>query len=617
MAAKFEIATNADATAWEDITGLVNWETARFGGTADRGAIDTGSGFDLLDDAGTRTLPKRRRVRVTETDTAPDTIIWQGRTVGATLARGVIVTEDSKRFDIQLTDVNSDFGGIGFAGSPRPAETDIQRIQYLLDTHLQGQNRPSTDIADTYFSSGTPINLVAHTYEGVQPIDWFNHITESTGKQFFLTNLYELYYAVVNDTSYAAGISITDDGFDFSTSFPPGGPPQATEDGTEMFTRVRFRYKDNRLVTVVRSAVEAAHDRWGTAIVDESVASVNAATTRANRFLDEFDHEATTFQCYVDLPSTMVAELSWGMTISFRSAACGILSPTTFRVSRCSWQLITPGIWRAHLELNFPTKFGKRSVGGGSGNPGTPSTTGPVPFIPGDAAIIDVTLSIGSAGLGGGDRIIHYASQVGATLPTAVPGQEYRIVVDQLSDFQLSGGSFSFIDGANFNIWETAEGPGMATAWSPDNPYPYIADAPYTPGKHWETPWKEWTGGAVLFDASIGGTMISGFEGGFWECRLRLETRALGGTGIEEDPVGSPSLGQPVIESVGSDGTNDPGSPTTYPYAPLSLVILVNGVDMAAALTETDPTAGTYELLNPVPEGAEITRRYLGTGETF
>jgi len=36
MVAKFEIASNADASSWEDITDLVNWQGARFGVTSDR-----------------------------------------------------------------------------------------------------------------------------------------------------------------------------------------------------------------------------------------------------------------------------------------------------------------------------------------------------------------------------------------------------------------------------------------------------------------------------------------------------------------------------------------------------------------------------------------------------
>lgn len=239
------------------------------------------------------------------------------------------------------------------------------------------------------------------------------------------------------------------------------------------------------------------------------------------------------------------------------------------------------------------------------------SNPAPLPFVTGpNAAIIDVNLSIGSVS----GRSIHYASQVGASLPIAVPGNEYRLVFDQTSDFALPGPppNYSFMDGANFSIWETAEGPLQADDWSPDDIYPYLADAPYTPGKHWETEWREWTGSSVALDIAIGGTMISGFFGGLWAGRLQLQMRVPGA----EDPVGTPAYGQPVIEHVGSDGTNAPGSPTDVPYAPLSLVILVNGVDMAAALTETDPEAGTYELLNPIPEGAEITRRYLATGIT-
>ena len=178
MTLKIEIASDAAATTWEDITAEVNLETARWAGTASHGEIDTGSGFDWRDDAGTRVVPWRRRVRVTESATTPDTLIWQGRTIGAGVHRGPIVTDDAKLFDVNLVDTNADFGGIAFLGTSRAAENDTTRIQYLLDTYLQGQARPSTVIGDAYFATGTPYALIAHLYSGVQLIDWFTLVDD-------------------------------------------------------------------------------------------------------------------------------------------------------------------------------------------------------------------------------------------------------------------------------------------------------------------------------------------------------------------------------------------------------------------------------------------------------
>ena len=72
----------------------------------------------------------------------------------------------------------------------------------------------------------------------------------------------------------------------------------------------------------------------------------------------------------------MVDAISWGMTISFRSAACGVLTPTTYRITRLSWGLVGEGMWQADMEINYASKFRRAS------NPGTPPVVGPVPFVP-------------------------------------------------------------------------------------------------------------------------------------------------------------------------------------------------------------------------------------------
>jgi hypothetical protein len=589
MVAKFEIATNAAATTWEDLTDLVNWETARFGGSAHRGQIDTGSGFDLLDDAGTRDVPMRRRVRVTETATTPDTVIWQGRTVGDETARGVIRTEDAKRFDIQLVDTNADFGGIGFAGSPRPAETDVQRIQYLLDTYLEGQSRPSTFFDDAYFSSSGAINLVAHKYEGVQPIDWFTHISDATGKQFFLTKDYELFYDAVGSTAFASGLSITDVNPNYTTSFPPGQGTTAIEDGTELFTRVRFRYSGGRVATVVRSALETTHDRWGTAIVDESVLSPNAANTRANNFLDEFGQVQTTYRTFVDLADTQVGLITWGHTVSFRSAAAGVLTPETLRVSRCSWEQLSPERWRAHLELGYPSKFGRRS------NPGPPPATGPLPFVPGTnqtepsddiVSIYENTTVVNPA---------QFDVPVSDTF-SVIAGHPWRVTIN-FAAITNSGRVTINCDGAIQPLNAGVPGAGGAGLVQVFNPGALGSDA---------------TGCRVYINGDASQTLTThATDAGKVEY---TDGSMLGGPTVPITPVS----GQLIVEAMYvSTGTTTTGSPTNYPYAPSSLVITVNGVDVSNAVNEVDPTAGTYSFDTAPPTGAQIVVKYLSTGLTL
>jgi hypothetical protein len=357
------------------------------------------------------------------------------------------------------------------------------------------------------------------------------------------------------------------------------------------------------------------------------VASGTEATARANRFLDEFDHEQTTYYCWLDLPASKVDTISWGQTISFRSAACAILTPTTFRISKLAWEWRGLDQWRAHLELNFPTKFGRRSGGGGSGAPGgtnPPPTTAPPPFVPGTPVPADsASLAVGSVAFGypappDGEHDFH-TEHAGSLIPLE-NGAEYRLVWDQTTNFFAGGGyGYNFLSSASISVQLGAEGGLPASSWVGGNPYPLALAGPWTPGSHFEGPWKEWSGtDGTLVDLELAGVALSGYYGAELGGTLKLEKRggASGGT-TEEDPVGFPSLGQPVYDQVGSDGTADPGSPTPYPYAPNSLIIFVNGVNLTSDLTELDPAAGTYEFADPIPEGAIIERWYQGTGETL
>jgi len=660
MTVKVEIASDADATTWEDITDLVYLETARWAGTASRGEIDTGSGFNWRDDAGTRVIPWRRRVRVTEDATTPDTVIWQGRTVGDEVRRGPVLTDDAKMFDVNLVDVNADFGGMPFAGVQRPAESDVDRIDYLLDTYIgSGQNRPSTVIGDAYFNRSIPYALTAHLYSGVQLIDWFTHMTDTTGRDFFLTKDYDLFHDIPAATSYAATIAITDDSPDYSTSFPPI-LPEATEDATEMFTGVRFRWKSGT-VTVTRSSVETANDQWRTTVVDESVLSAAAATTKANVFLDEFDHSRTSFRCSVQLPADMVDALSWGMTVSFRSAAVGVLTPTTYRITRLSWGLVGEGMWQADMEINYASKFRRAS------NPGTPPVVGPVPFTPSpsqnqvvtvqEQVSQDIVFDSGAGWVtpGTGSLLVLWHSTRSLKTPTAPSGFTAHPsgTVDGMNDrggmfYKIADGTESTITASmsagDRHVATLVEFPGTWTLVDDDETSGTgtgISAGTVTPtsGKR-----ALIVGGVVdqTSDTPSSVTTAAGWtelcdrmadDSGFgplsWMV-YKIVSSASGsynptgtasnaGSGwggqtlafVTDDEPATPTQGQPVTETATGDGSTTSFT-TSHPYAAGSLVVTVNGINVDDAITETDPSTGDFDFDTAPPFGAEIVIRYLG-----
>jgi hypothetical protein len=75
----------------------------------------------------------------------------------------------------------------------------------------------------------------------------------------------------------------------------------------------------------------------------------------------------------------------------------------------------------------------------------------------------------------------------------------------------------------------------------------------------------------------------------------------------------APSYGQEVVEQITSDGSTV-DLLTNYPYAPNSLRI--DGPSGAIVPTQTDPTAGEFELPAAVPTGELITLRYQAASST-
>ena len=655
MTVKVELASDKDATTWEDITDEIYLETARWAGTASRGEIDTGSGFDWRDDAGMRVIPWRRRVRVTETATSPDTVIWQGRTVGDEVRRGPILTGDAKQFDVNLVDVNADFGGMPFAGTQRPVEDDVDRIRFLLDTFLQGQNRPSTVIGDTYFNESIPYILPAHLYEGVQLIDWFTHMTDITGRDFFLTRDYDLWHDIPASTSYASGLSITDVSPNYTTSFPPT-LPEATEDATEMFTGVRARWAGGT-VGVVRTSVETANDQWRTVIVDQSVTTAAAMIAKANVFLDQFDHSRTSFRCAIEIPATLVDQISWGMTISFRSAACGIYTPSTYRITRLSWELIGEGLWRADMEINYASKFRRAS------NPGTPVVVGPVPFVPSAPAFqvvtkqeqVSVDIVIGSGDgwhtPGVGSLLLIYHSTRSLHVPTTpsgfTPHPQGQVGAIGAMFYKIADGSessvtISMIGGdrhvatlvefpGSWTLDDDAEDTGSGTALTSGSVTPtsgkralIFGGVTSNPGDavHSVTPDAGWTELADKMADDLGFQplhwvaykIVGVASGSYNPSGTASASGSWGGQTLafitDDEPAG-PSQGQLVTETATGDGVTTAFS-TGHAYAPGSLIVTINGINVDDAVTETDPAAGSFTFDTPPPFESEIVIRYMG-----
>lgn len=362
MTLVLEIASNAAASAWTDITDAMKRDGSQFGGMAHDCEVGTGSGFDLDDDVAAIDLPTRRVVRATETATSPDTVIFRGRMTDKGSGRGQMPIGDARQFDVSLDDANSHLRGIVVDGWKRPAEDASVRVLALHAAFLNGSPRASTDLATTYVTSSGDIELPKQTYEQTDPAGVLQDICRAAGKEAFVTEDAELYYGPSDSTDYAAGLSITDDDPDLETEFPPiwdNGAP-GTYEGNEFYTGVLMRYGKNKKVTRIRADVEEAHDHWRTSTSD-STGALTIARRKADTILDNQARDEFRAACSILLPAEKIDLVKPGHTLSFRAAAAGVLEPITLRVGELYREPTGDGtLYLVHMQLGTPEKVAPR-----------------------------------------------------------------------------------------------------------------------------------------------------------------------------------------------------------------------------------------------------------------
>lgn len=363
-----ELADDPELSGWTELTEIER-TSMRVGGIANKTEVGIGSGFDWYDDAGNRALPGRRPIRVIETATSPDTVLFYGRVSTKGLGRQVQKADDAKQFGISLDDRNADLRGIVVDGWVRPAETDVARVNALLRAYLSGAGslssraRTSTDLADTYVAASPTVSLPAQTYTDTSPAGVLTDICAATGKECFVTVDGELFYDAPTSTAYASTYSITDDFPNTADELLPiWDGDAATEDPSELLSGARAKYgTGGAVVSDSRSAIEDAFDKWEDTVFLQTTSAARAAL-ELDTLLDNQGIEEKSRRCAVLVPVDQVDRIKWGQTISYRAAASGDLTPVTLRISYLLWEVpVSPEApYVAHLELSKPKKIAPR-----------------------------------------------------------------------------------------------------------------------------------------------------------------------------------------------------------------------------------------------------------------
>lgn len=627
MSLTIEIAADADATTWDDITGYVPWDQGmRCGGQASYGEVGTASGWNLDDDAASAVLPVKRVIRMIETATTPDTVMFKGRVSDKTLARGTKHEDDATNFDTSLDDNNAQLQGIPVDGWKRPEESGRTRIRALMAEFCAGDPRPSTDLDyTTYVPNTNTITMPPKTYTNTNVAEVAKECADTEGKQVFVTSDDELFYDLDTSTAYAATLAITDDNPNLTSQFPPEDP-SGDYQGNEFVSGATIKYGDkNRSVSDVNATAEANHDYWRVILTDGGKNATQAAAKLAT-LLSNQSQEEQTFRCSILLLKTQVDKVKYGQTLSFRSGAAGVTTPRTLRVTQLLWEPVGPDHYKAHLELGVPTKFRRKLRNAPADPPANPLDDSPFVCDPTDFSVpVDPSdsgpMESHNTGAGNNPSLSYTHSPQG---DNSEPASYGRVLLYAGCTYAYA---YTLTHGpANCDItlrMASIGGGGlegdeaMGATCGCGGPAP-ITNASGTfavsgsPGSsnYWELGiWHtNFTGcGEDGTEAHAEILYVSGPDPRFVD--------------LGECSNGYPRLGQRVIETVTSDGSTLTGT-TNHAYSEGSLDIKVAGVHLP--VVETDPLAGQWTLLEAPPAGAimEITYRAsdptpLGTGNPY
>lgn len=343
--------------AGTDITSVVDPGSIALAGQAHVGEPTSGT-FDVDDDAGTQAFGTYKIVTLEEDAPVGGPVTMaRGRVIARSPGRGSAPMGSARRWRVSVNDQNMHFRGIRVQAS-RPAETDVQRVQWLRTTYLAGTPRASTNLATTYLSTSNPVAMAPKTYDRTDVYEVISDCAAVAGKEFFVTVDDELFYDLPTSTAYAAALSITDDEPDLETSFPPIWEGDAgTIDGSETYTAINLSYGANNNQWLADGPAIAAMDWWDANVQDDRTMSYAEAGARVSAMLGERKTDEERYRCSVLLRDDQVGLVKTGQTLSFRAAAAAISVDRTMRVSRIAWSVYGPGQYLAHLELGFPEKI--------------------------------------------------------------------------------------------------------------------------------------------------------------------------------------------------------------------------------------------------------------------
>ena len=263
-----------------------------------------------------------RTITLSETaETSNQQVIGQWFTTDREVTRGESMRTGAARvWHVNMADPNSIIARRIMRGSDanRPAETDVQRVQWLLST-VEFGNFVTTS---RYVSTRFPVQMDAVDYRDQNNSQIIDDCAQASGKNYFVfwdepVGAYGLFYDFAGSSVFRSSIQLTnvlgfvDNDIIFAVS---DSETKLARDPGRVYSGVLLPYVGGE-VYVKRDATAIAFYSRDTNAPSVNVKSSSAATARANRYLTDIATEADVITASFKVPIAKVNHLQVGQAV--------------------------------------------------------------------------------------------------------------------------------------------------------------------------------------------------------------------------------------------------------------------------------------------------------------
>ena len=312
-----------DAGSAIDVTGYVRrgWELKE---SAEEGAV--AMSHVVFDDPDEDlTMRGHRAFYSVESAAGTENIFYYGFVASQDIGRGEI--KGGRQWDVDLADINSVIFKRVMTGSDcdRPAETDVERIEWLLTTDEgHGFGTPTTNV-----STASPVDMDASDYRGQMLSQVIDDCAQQSGANWYAQywvadGEVELWYGASDLSTYASDLSLSNDPADLDTDamtagtatvWPLSEDTKLTRDPSRVFSGVLVNWDGGSTYRRYDSTETLFTWRRDAVMQAPNVHTSTKAIARNARYGATLNTQELTVTTSVTIPAALVDKIRPGMLI--------------------------------------------------------------------------------------------------------------------------------------------------------------------------------------------------------------------------------------------------------------------------------------------------------------